>query len=51
MGGGGGFGVGIGEAGRVDHEHGWTSWFACYYNGLQVLFPADPPEDPADIPE
>ena len=25
---------------EVDHQHGWTSWFACYYNGLQLLFPA-----------
>ena len=25
---------------EVDHEHGWTTWFACYYNGLQLVFPA-----------
>lgn len=25
---------------EVDHQHGWTSWFACYFNCLQLLFPA-----------
>ena len=34
---------------EVDNEHTWTSWFACYYNGLQVLFPAEEPAAPQPV--